>query len=311
MLSRHQFGITLFLKTFQLGRVLGLRNLASAQLSQSWEREVRKVTKAVIEKAKRSPRLYDTRDVQKLQSDPALARRFLRLNADQRDVNTEALKELVAYLHWRKAESINDIQQSDIPGEFHEWGLFNAHHDTQSGTTNFYIRGEFFQRNPPWNGALHQALQLYMERALEQKGWGEQLSIRVYQDHRGTSATEADMGFVFGLVNALTKYPDACEACFFLDVPWLGLPMFYAAATILPARYAKLAQQIDRRGLLQQLSPAKVPDFMGGTLKLDYTAPEGCSTLAEQARKRRISDASLRRMEKHIAACVQKRQRSC
>src|SRR5690349_7879748 len=107
---------------------------------ESSDKIINHIKQTINEKFKQYPNQFDTCDIDNLQSNDQLIKQFIRLNAHKKtNITTESTSQLINYLHWRKAEGINNLKQSDFPKEFYEWGVTCFRLDKENKKLSFYM----------------------------------------------------------------------------------------------------------------------------------------------------------------------------
>lgn len=105
-------------------------------------------------------------------------------------------------------------------------------------------------------------------------------------DCTGGGLANADMDMLLVLVSTLVNYfPKGLSYLLVHNLPWILKPFWHIAKAWIAEEHSQLVKFSDSRTIYEYVHKDKLPDFMGGTCKFDYTAPpENCTTLEEAAK---------------------------
>lgn len=117
-------------------------------------------------------------------------------------------------------------------------------------------------------------------------------------DCSGAGLANADMELLWYLITTIRNYfPKGLSYFLVHELPWILRPFWPIARAWVPEEHAQLVKFSTSQTIFEYVDRENLPDYMGGTCKLDYRkAPENCSTLEEAAKLWGIEDNLVRKI---------------
>lgn len=141
-----------------------------------------------------------------------------------------------------------------------------------------------FRKNAEWNAVLSDLIAYDMER------YDLPVGGALYLDVTGAGYASMDLQNAMAISELLTKYyPNTFTKVYMYGVPTIIRPFLAMVIGLLPSKYQKRVQVIDKQEANAQIKGLQV------------RTPEGCSSLAEVGKLRGISEKAIAREIKQQA----------
>lgn len=113
--------------------------------------------------------------------------------------------------------------------------------------------------------------------ARKERGWG------VIFDTRGAGLAQVDFDMLIFLFRTVKQYyPWGLKYVAVYELPWILQGGWKIAQQLLPEDATKLIRFYNKKTITQIVDAESLPDFMGGSCKVDYKAvPDGCKSAIE------------------------------
>jgi hypothetical protein len=169
---------------------------------------------------------------------------------------------------------------SDFPIEFHRAGGLFRYAPDRVGNETLYMRVRMHKRVPELSQIMREFILCCLEecdRANNGRGTA------VIFDLTNCGLQNADPGFLFWLVYSFRNYcPKGLSYIIIYNLPWILNATAKMALSWLSSTNRRRLRFVSGEGIKDFIAPENLPDYMGGTCKIDYRAvPEG-SRLAEE-----------------------------
>uniref|UniRef100_A0A4W6CGM4 Motile sperm domain containing 2 n=1 Tax=Lates calcarifer TaxID=8187 RepID=A0A4W6CGM4_LATCA len=188
---------------------------------------------------------YDSRDVERLQTDDALVEGYLTWRLY--DVG-DALKMIDESLQWRKEFGLNDLTESTIPRWMFETGAVYLHGYDKEGNKLFWFKVKLHKKY----------VAFWLERyAKKEPG----MPLTVVFDMAESGLSNIDMEFVKYIINCFKVYYPKFLSAWKIVKSWLG-----------PEAISKL-KFASRSEVQTFIGPEYLPPHMGGTDPFKYSYP--------------------------------------
>ncbi|KAM6934221.1 motile sperm domain-containing protein 2 [Xenentodon cancila] len=211
---------------------------------------------------------YDTRDVERLQSDDALVESYLTW---RHYVIDDALKMIDDSLLWRKEFGVNDLTESTIPKWMFESGAVYLHGYDKEGNKLFWFKVKLHIKDA--KTALDK--KKYVTFWLEQYAKREPgMPLTVVFDMAESGLGNIDMDFVKYIINCFkVYYPKFLSKMIIVDMPWIMNAAWKIVKSWLgPDAISKL-KFASRTEVQTFIDPEYLPPHMGGTDPFKYSYP--------------------------------------
>lgn len=169
---------------------------------------------------------------------------------------------------------------SDFPIEFHRAGGLFSYAPDRVGNQTLYMRVKMHRRVPELNQIMREFILCCLEncdRANNGRGTA------VIFDLTGCGLQNVDPGFLFWLVYSFRNYcPKGLSYIIIYNLPWILNATAKLALSWLSSTNKRRLRFVSGDGIQDFIAPENLPDYMGGTCKINYKqVPEG-SRLAEE-----------------------------
>ncbi|XP_068602269.1 motile sperm domain-containing protein 2 [Brachionichthys hirsutus] len=211
---------------------------------------------------------YDPRDVERLQSDDALAEGYLRWRSYVVD---DALKMINESFQWRKEFCVNDLTESVIPRWMFESGALYLHGYDKEGNKLFWFRVKLHVKDAKSVIDKKKYVAFWLERyAKKEPG----LPLTVVYDMSESGISNIDMDFVKYIINCFkVYYPKFLSKMIIVDMPWIMNAAWKIVRSWLgPEAISKL--KFASKSEIQSFIGAEyLPPSLGGTDSFRYSYP--------------------------------------
>ncbi|KAJ0070395.1 hypothetical protein NL108_007740, partial [Boleophthalmus pectinirostris] len=237
---------------------------------------------------------YDSRDVERLQTDDALVEGYLTWRLYNVD---DALKMIDESLQWRKEFGVNDITETSIPRWMFETGAVYLHGYDKEGNKLFWFKVKLHVKDAKTILDKKKYVAFWLERyAKKEPG----MPLTVVFDMTESGLSNIDMDFVKYIINCFKiYYPKFLSKMVIVDMPWImngksqvqnhifspksvshvlsGLLVFAAAWKIVkswlgPEAISKL-RFASKAEIQTYINPEYLPPSLGGMDPFQYSYP--------------------------------------
>jgi len=207
-------------------------------------------------------------------------------------------------LHWRMANRINDMKDSDFPKEFYESGIYEFGEDSD-GCPVIYCKGRKYKKaGSSWTQVFVSFLLHESEKKLREI-FGDPMNPKnpthkpgIVMDCSGVSLASVDVGLIFALLPLVRYYPQSFSYVWVYELPWICRPMFNLTLKVLPTRIVKKVKQMDKKSAINEMGSEGIPTFMGGTspFKPYLTVPADASNVRDVGLRNNIPEGEIKKM---------------
>uniref|UniRef100_A0A4W6CK87 Motile sperm domain containing 2 n=1 Tax=Lates calcarifer TaxID=8187 RepID=A0A4W6CK87_LATCA len=201
---------------------------------------------------------YDSRDVERLQTDDALVEGYLTWRLY--DVG-DALKMIDESLQWRKEFGLNDLTESTIPRWMFETGAVYLHGYDKEGNKLFWFKVKLHKKY----------VAFWLERyAKKEPG----MPLTVVFDMAESGLSNIDMEFVKYIINCFkVYYPKFLSKMIIVDMPWIMNAAWKIVKSWLGPEAISKLKFASRSEVQTFIGPEYLPPHMGGTDPFKYSYP--------------------------------------
>ncbi|KAG9510261.1 Cystathionine gamma-lyase, partial [Fragariocoptes setiger] len=185
---------------------------------------------------------------------------------------------------------------SDFPVEFHRSGGLFRYAPDRVGNETLYMRIKMHRRLSELSNIMKQYILCVLEecdRANNGRGTA------VVFDLTGCGLQNVDPSFLFWLVYSFRNYcPKGLSYIIVYNLPWILNATAKLALSWLSSTNRKRLRFVSGDAIQDFIAPENLPDFMGGTCKIDYTAvPEGSLPAEETAEQNNLTREQARKIK--------------
>lgn len=242
------------------------------------DKKLVEATRAALKKkyAKR-PESFQKEDYDRMLSDDWTVSRFLlrcRLNPKR------AAKLMEQCGKFRHEYKMGISKLSDFPIEFYRAGGLFRYAPDRVGNQTLFLRVKMHRRVPELSQIMKEFILCQLElcdRANNGRGTA------VIFDLTQCGLQNVDPGFLFWLVYSFRNYcPKGLSYIIIYNLPWILNATAKLALSWLSSTNRKRLRFVSGEGIKDFIAPENLPDYLGGSCKIDYReVPEG-SRLAEE-----------------------------
>lgn len=189
---------------------------------------------------------------------------------------------------------------SDFPIEFHQSGGLFRYAPDRVGNQTLYMRVKMHRRTPE----LAQIMRSYILCILEEcdranNGRGT----AVIFDLTGCGLQNADPGFLFWLVYSFRNYcPKGLSYIIVYNLPWILNATAKLALSWLSSTNKRRLRFTSGDGIQDYIAPENLPDYMGGSCKLNYRyVPPGSRPAEDTAEQSNLTREQARKIRQQYS----------
>uniref|UniRef100_A0A7N6BHX9 MSP domain-containing protein n=1 Tax=Anabas testudineus TaxID=64144 RepID=A0A7N6BHX9_ANATE len=198
---------------------------------------------------------YDTRDLERLQTEDALVESYLSWRLYVVD---DALKMIDESLQWRKEFGLNDLIESMVPKWMFETGAVYLHGYDKEGNKLFWFHVKLHVKDAKTALDKKKYVAFWLERyAKKEPG----MPLTVVFDMTDSGLSNIDMDFVRYIINCFKVYYPKFLSAWKIVKSWLG-----------PEAISKL-KFVPKSEALTYIGPEYLPPHLGGTDPFKYSYP--------------------------------------
>ncbi|GAA6230758.1 motile sperm domain-containing protein 2 [Lates japonicus] len=211
---------------------------------------------------------YDSRDVERLQTDDALVEGYLTWRLY--DVG-DALKMIDESLQWRKEFGLNDLTESTIPRWMFETGAVYLHGYDKEGNKLFWFKVKLHVKDAKTILDKKKYVAFWLERyAKKEPG----MPLTVVFDMAESGLSNIDMEFVKYIINCFkVYYPKFLSKMIIVDMPWIMNAAWKIVKSWLGPEAISKLKFASRSEVQTFIGPEYLPPHMGGTDPFKYSYP--------------------------------------
>uniref|UniRef100_A0A674MWR4 Motile sperm domain containing 2 n=1 Tax=Takifugu rubripes TaxID=31033 RepID=A0A674MWR4_TAKRU len=211
---------------------------------------------------------YDSRDVERLQSEDALVEGYLTWRLYVVD---DALKMIDESLQWRKEFGVNDLTESVIPRWMFETGAVFLHGYDKEGNKLFWFKVKLHVKDPKTVLDKKKYVAFWLERyAKKEPG----MPLTVVFDMSDSGISNIDMDFVRYIINCFkVYYPKFLSKMIIVDMPWIMNAAWKIVKTWLGPEAISKLRFASKSEVQTFIGPEYLPAHMGGTDPFKYSYP--------------------------------------
>lgn len=211
---------------------------------------------------------YDSRDVDRLQTDDALVEGYLTWRLFAVD---DALKMIDESLQWRKEFGLNDLTESSIPKWMFETGAVYLHGYDKEGNKLFWFKVKLHVKDTKTIVDKKKYVAFWLERyAKKEPG----MPLTVVFDMAESGLSNIDMEFVKYIINCFkVYYPKFLSKMIIVDMPWIMNAAWKIVKSWLGPEAISKLKFASRSEIQTFIGPEYLPPHMGGTDPFKYSYP--------------------------------------
>ncbi|KAE8299249.1 Motile sperm domain-containing protein 2 [Larimichthys crocea] len=211
---------------------------------------------------------YDSRDVERLQTDDALVEGYLTWRLYAVD---DALKMIDESLQWRKEFGLNDLTESSIPKWMFETGAVYLHGYDKEGNKLFWFKVKLHMKDNKTITDKKKYVAFWLERyAKKEPG----MPLTVVFDMAESGLSNIDMEFVKYIINCFkVYYPKFLSKMIIVDMPWIMNAAWKIVKSWLGPEAISKLKFASRSEIQTFIGPEYLPPHMGGTDPFKYSYP--------------------------------------
>uniref|UniRef100_A0A3B4W9T6 Motile sperm domain containing 2 n=1 Tax=Seriola lalandi dorsalis TaxID=1841481 RepID=A0A3B4W9T6_SERLL len=211
---------------------------------------------------------YDSRDVERLQTDDALVEGYLTWRLYVVD---DALKMIDESLQWRKEFGVNDVSESTIPRWMFETGAVYLHGYDKEGNKLFWFKVKLHVKDAKTILDKKKYVAFWLERyAKKEPG----MPLTVVFDMSESGLSNIDMEFVKYVINCFkVYYPKFLSKMIIVDMPWIMNAAWKIVKSWLGPEAISKLKFASKSEVQTFIGPEYLPPHMGGTDPFKYSYP--------------------------------------
>ncbi|KAG8000618.1 Motile sperm domain-containing protein 2, partial [Nibea albiflora] len=211
---------------------------------------------------------YDSRDVERLQTDDALVEGYLTWRLFAID---DALKMIDESFQWRKEFGLNDLTESSIPKWMFETGAVYLHGYDKEGNKLFWFKVKLHVKDAKTIMDKKKYVAFWLERyAKKEPG----MPLTVVFDMAESGLSNIDMEFVKYIINCFkVYYPKFLSKMIIVDMPWIMNAAWKIVKSWLGPEAISKLKFASRSEIQTFIGPEYLPPHMGGTDPFKYSYP--------------------------------------
>lgn len=201
---------------------------------------------------------------------------------------------------FRKEYKMGISKLSDFPIEFHSAGGLFRYAPDRVGNQTLFMRVKMHRRVPELSQIMKEFILCCLEecdRANNGRGTA------VIFDLTNCGLQNVDPGFLFWLVYSFRNYcPKGLSYIIIYNLPWILNATAKLALSWLSSTNRKRLRFVSGDGIKDFIAPENLPDYMGGTCKIDYRlVPEGSRWAEETAEEYNLTKEQSRKIREIYA----------
>lgn len=184
---------------------------------------------------------------------------------------------------------------SDFPIEFHRAGGLFRYAPDRVGNQTLYMRVKMHRRVPELSQIMREFILCCLEECDKaNNGRGT----AVIFDLTNCGLQNVDPGFLFWLVYSFRNYcPKGLSYIIIYNLPWILNATAKLALSWLSSTNRKRLRFVSGEGIKDFIASENLPDYMGGTCKIDYRAvPKGARLAEETAEEYKLTREQSRKL---------------
>ncbi|XP_071331655.1 motile sperm domain-containing protein 2 [Trachinotus anak] len=211
---------------------------------------------------------YDSRDVERLQTDDGLVEGYLTWRLYVVD---DALKMIDESLQWRKEFGVNDLSESTIPRWMFETGAVYLHGYDKEGNKLFWFKVKLHVKDTKTILDKKKYVAFWLERyAKKEPG----MPLTVVFDMAESGLSNIDMEFVKYVINCFkVYYPKFLSKMIIVDMPWIMNAAWRIVKSWLGPEAISKLKFASKSEVQMFIGPEYLPPHMGGTDLFKYSYP--------------------------------------
>ena len=189
---------------------------------------------------------------------------------------------------------------SDFPIEFHRAGGLFKYAPDRVGNQTLFMRVKMHRRVPELSQIMREFILCCLEECDKaNNGRGT----AVIFDLTNCGLQNVDPGFLFWLVYSFRNYcPKGLSYIIVYNLPWILNATAKLALSWLSSTNRKRLRFVSGDGIKDFISPENLPDYMGGTCKINYRqVPEGSRLAEETAEEYKLTREQSRKIREIYA----------
>lgn len=211
---------------------------------------------------------YDSRDVERLQSDDALVEGYLTWRLYVVD---DALKMIDESLQWRKEFGLNDLTESSIPRWMFETGAVYLHGYDKEGNKLFWFKVKLHVKDAKTILDKKKYVAFWLERYSKKEPG---MPLTVVFDMTESGLGNIDMEFVKYIISCFkVYYPKFLSKMIIVEMPWIMNAAWKIVKSWLGPEAISKLKFASRSEIQTYIGPEHLPPHMGGTDQFKYSYP--------------------------------------
>lgn len=270
-----------------------LCEIPTFQNTENCDKSLIEETRRLLKKkfAKRPDSFYQVDYDRMLEDDWTVSRFLLRCRLDPK--RSARLMEQCG--KFRKEFRMGISKLSDFPIEFHKAGGLFCYAPDRVGNQTVFMRVKMHRRIPELSQIMKEFILCCLEecdRANNGRGTA------VIFDLTDCGLQNADPGFLFWLVYSFRNYcPKGLSYIIIYNLPWILNATAKLALSWLSSTNRRRLRFVSDDGIQDFIAPENLPDYMGGTCKLNYRhVPKGSRLAEETAEEYKLTKEQSRRI---------------
>lgn len=220
--------------------------------------------------AKNPESFYEHDYKRMLEDDWTVSRFLLRRRLDPK--RTAKLMEECG--RFRKQYKMSEVKLWEFPIEFHQAGGLFKYAPDRAGNPTIYMRVKMYRRVPEINDVFKAFILCVIEECdMANEGRG----VAVVFDLSGASLQNVDLSFLSWLLSSFRNYcPKGVSYILVYNLPWFLNATCKLAMSWMSASNRRCLRFVHGDEIEAFIARENLPDYLGGTCKIDYRAiPEG------------------------------------
>ncbi|KAM9851373.1 motile sperm domain-containing protein 2 [Aulostomus maculatus] len=211
---------------------------------------------------------YDSRDLERLQTDDALVEGYLMWRIYVID---DALKMIDESFQWRKEYCVNDLTENSIPRWMFETGAVFLHGYDKEGNKLFWFKVKLHVKDAKTTMDKKKYVAFWLERyAKKEPG----MPLTVLFDMTESGLGNIDMDFVKYIINCFKiYYPKFLSKMIIVDMPWIMNAAWKIVKSWLGPEAISKLKFASRSDVQNYIGLEYLPSHMGGTDQFKYSYP--------------------------------------
>ncbi|XP_058468278.1 motile sperm domain-containing protein 2 [Solea solea] len=211
---------------------------------------------------------YDSRDVERLQTDDSLVEGYLTWRLYVVD---DALKMIDESLQWRKEYGVNDLTESSIPRWMFETGAVYLHGYDKEGNKLFWFKVKLHVKDTKTILDKKKYVAFWLEQYANREPG---MPLTVVFDMSESGLSNIDMEFVKYVINCFkVYYPKFLSKMIIVDMPWIMNAAWKIVRSWLGPEAISKLKFASRSEVHTFIGPEYLPLHMGGTDPFKYSYP--------------------------------------